>query len=377
MIADCSAVAAGTAPRRRSARPSAGGARPSIRPPRSVLSCVAGAAVIYLAFAIYLYRPYVGSFQTWQWLLPASILAGALGCFVLSRRWVAGFTGSLLAGAVYGFGPYMLGLARYHPTVGLLAAGIPWLFAPAALWGRRRHAFVRATLSLLPFLGVVLFFRVSALAELRLFAAPIQARPQRVDLVGFIAPLVVVSRSAMLTSLYHVPVVAVVLGVAMMAKAHRYGLLVMALVGLALALGGSYLGPRAVVWLGVSPILWLSIPMTCLAVLAGLGLQGLLEAGHSDRKWILAALISAGALAVVTLLLAAKYFQVVFGLADGYARLFVEAAKMYLMAALAAGIVFVIARQRLRLQPLRWAVLCAALTFDIFLGARYLVDKIL
>lgn len=338
---------------------------------------VAGAVVVYVAFVIYLYRPYFDVFRTWQWLLPANALIGALGCFVLSRRWVGGFTGSLLAGAVYGFGPFLLGLARYHPTVGVLAAAIPWTLAPAAFLGRRRHVLVRAGLSLLPFLAVVLFFRIGALEHYRLFAAPIQAQPRKVDLVGFIVPLVVAGRSAMLASLYHVPITALILGVAMMVKARRYGLLLMAAGGLALSLCKSYLGPGAVVWLGVSPILWLSIPMVCFALLAGLGLQGFLEAGFSDRKWILAALMSAAALAIVTLLLAAKYFQVVFGLADGYARLFVEAAKMYLTAALALGIVFVIARQRVRFQPLRWAVLCAALGMDIFLGARYIVDKVL
>ncbi|MBN1362652.1 MAG: hypothetical protein JW993_18790 [Sedimentisphaerales bacterium] len=377
MIAAYSVAPAGTTVRRPSLHPGRDRGTPVLRRPKLALPRLAGALAVYVAFVVYLYRPYFEGFQSWQWLLPTNVLLAAVGCFVVSRRWVAGFTGSLLAGAVYGFGPFMLGLARYHPTAGLLGACIPWLFAPAALWGRRRHALVGAALSLLPFLGVVLFFRVSALEDYRFFAAPIQSQPRPVDLVGFVAPLVVADRGAMLASLYHAPVAALVLGAAMMVKARRYGLLVMAALGLALALCKSYLGPAAVVWLGVSPILWLSIPMVCLAVLAGLGMQGLLDAGHADRKWILAVAICLGALAIVILLLAAKYFQVIFGLADGYAKLFVEAAKMYLMAALAVGIVFAIARQNLRLQPLRWAVLCAALGFDVFLGARYIVDKIL
>ena len=333
--------------------------------------------MLYAAFALYLYRPHFAALRTWQWLLPVNVLIGALGGFALSRRWVAGFAGSFLAGAVYGFGPFLLGLARFHPTVGFLAASIPWLFMPAASLGRQRHPIVGIALSLLPFLAIALFFRVSALEDYRLFAAPIQAELRLVDLVGFIAPLVVVDRSATLVSLYHVPIAALVLGLAMMVKARRYGILLILAVGLALGLCKSYLGPSAIAWLGVSPILWLSIPMVGFAVLAGLGLQGLIEAGHSDRKWILAAAISAGALAIVTLLLAAEYFQVIFGLADGYARLCVEAGKMYLLAALAVGIVFVIARQRLRFHWLRWAVLCAAMGIDIFLGARYIVDRIL
>ena len=72
-----------------------------------------------------------------------------------------------------------------------------------------------------------------------------------------------------------------------------------------------------------------------------------------------------------------KYFQVILGLADGYARLFVQAAKMYLMGALAMVIVFVMARQQMRLRPLRWAILAAALGLDLFLGALHIVGKIL
>ena len=370
-----SLATAGTAPKRRSSAPS----RPVAVLPNSQsdLLRIAGAAVVYVAFLVYLYRPYFGGFQTWQWLMPINVFVGALGCFVVSRRWISGFSGSLLAGAVYGFGPFMLGLMRYHPTVGFLAACVPWLFVPAAFWARRRSRFVGFLSCLLPFAGVVLFFRLGALDALRHYAAPIQAEPQWVDLVGFIAPLVVVGRGAMLASIYHIPTAALVLGVAMMVKARRYSLLVMAVAGVVLAMCRPLFGPQAVAWLGVSPILWLSIPMVCISLLAGLGLQGLLEAGRGDRKWILAAGITLGAFAIATLLLAARYFQVVFHLADGYARLFVDAAKIYLMGALATGIVYVIARQSLRFQPLRWVVLCAALAFDIFLGARYIVDKLL
>jgi len=128
---------------------------------------------------------------------------------------------------------------------------------------------------------------------------------------------------------------------------------------------------------GGGQLLWLSIPLVCLAVLAGVGLQGLIEAGPSDRWWVLLIAACLGALAVVTLLLAAKYFQVILGLADGYARLFVQAAKMYLMGALAMVIVFVMARQQMRLRPLRWAILAAALGLDIYLGALHIVGKIL
>jgi hypothetical protein len=341
------------------------------------------AAAVFVVFAVYLYQPYFERFQRWEWLLPVNVCAAALGCYVLSRRWVAGFGGSLLTGLVYGFGPYMLGLARYHPTAGLLAAAVPWLFVPSAYFGQRRGKWVGIPLLLLPFLVILLFFYLSASEKYRLFAAPLQTELRPQDLAGFVAPLVMAGlpdRTAVLLGVYHVPVAALILGLAMMWKARRYALFVVAVLGFALAFCSAMPGlldARDVAWIGVSPILWLSIPMTCCAAFSGIGLQGLIEAGYGDRKWILAAGVTLGVLAVVTLLMAVDCFQVALGLGAGYARLFVEAAKMYLLGAVAAAILFLMTRQKLRAHWLRCFVLGAALGTDIFLGARYLIDKIL
>jgi len=336
------------------------------------------ATALYTAFAVYLYRPHFPTFSTWQWLLPANAVAAAVGSFILSRRWVMGFLGSFLAGTVYGFGPYLLALGKFHPIAGVLAATIPWLFLPAAFLGRQRHLAVKVLFAILPFAVVVLFFLFFRLdAERRFFAAPIQTTLEPADLVAFIAPLVLLSRTVVLPSLYHVAIAPLILGMGMALKARRFGILLIIAVGFALTFCRSYLTPDQIAWVGVSPALWLSIPLVCLSVLAGIGLQGLIEAGASDRMWVLAVAISLGALAAVTLTLAARYFQVILGLADGYARLFVQAAKMYLLGAAAMLIVFVMARQQMRLQLLRWVVLAAALGLDIFLGAQYIVDKIL
>ena len=347
----------------------------AIRNSQAVISWYVVAAGLYAVFAVYLYRPYFSGLARWQWLLPINACIAGLGAYTLSRRWVPGFTGSLLAGLVYGFGPYLLGLAKFHPTAGLLAAGIPWLLVPAAYLGKKRGKWVGAPLLLLPFVAVLAFFYLSA--QRRLFVAPVQADIRLSDMAGFLAPLVVVDRSTALVGLYHVPVAAFVVGLVMMWKARRNGILVVLVAGFLLAFWNPLLGPSAVAWLGVSPVLWLSIPMTCCAVLAGIGLQGLIEAGHADRKWILAAAIVLGVLAIVTLLLAADCFQVFLGLGAGYGRRFVASAERYLIGTAALGVLFLMARQKLRLHWLRWAVLAAALGIDIFLGARIIVDKIL
>jgi len=333
------------------------------------------AVALYTAFAIYLYQPRFGTFTGWQWLLPVNACAAALGGYALSRRWVAGFTGSLLAGLVYGFGPYLLGLARVHPTAGSLAACVPWLFVPAAVLEKRLGKALSVPLLLVPFGAIVLFSHLAA--GQRLFAAPLHVDVRPTDLVGFVAPLALIPRRSALLGLYHVPMAALVLGFAMMGKARRYSIFILLLAGFLPAFSRSFLDARQIAWLGVSPILWLSIPMAWCAVLAGVGLHGLIEAGFADRRWILAAVIVLGALAIVALLLAAKCFQVFLGLGDGYGRLFVEAAKIYLLGALATGIIFVLTHMKLRLHGLRWVILVAALSVDIFLGAGYIVDRVL
>jgi hypothetical protein len=357
----------------------------AIHNPKSAIPACLAAATLYAAFAVYLYRPHFGQFAGWDWLLPVSACIAALGGYVLSRRWVAGLTGSFLAGLVYGFGPFLLGLAKFHPASSLLAASVPWLFVPAAVsrasrprsegkMPSTRGKWLNLPLWLLPFAVITLFFYLSA--GRRLFAAPLQVGVHPLDLAGFIAPLALIGRSTTLLGVYHVPVAALALGLAMIWKARRYGILLIAAAGLLLTFSRSFLDAGKVAWLGVSPILWLSIPMVWCAVLSGIGLQGLIEAGPADRKWILTAAILLGILAIVALLLATQCFQVFLGLADGDAQLFIKTATIYLGGAVATSIIFFLARQNLRLHWLRWAILCTALGIDIFLGATYIADRI-
>ncbi|GAG24836.1 unnamed protein product, partial [marine sediment metagenome] len=122
---------------------------------------------------------------------------------------------------------------------------------------------------------------------------------------------------------------------------------------------------------------WFTMPMLCCSVLVGAGMQGLASAGFADRGWVLAAAAIMCTLAIVTLLLATKYFQTFLGLGAEYAKLFTEAGKMYVLGAIVAAIIFFMISAKLRIQPLRRIVLYAAMAVDIFLGARFIVDKIL
>lgn len=327
------------------------------------------AIVAYCCFSIYLYLPYFGKLQRFQYLLVVNLIFAALGCYILSRRWVSGFIESLIAGALYGFGPFTLSLVRYHPTAGFLAASIPWLFFPAAFGSKNRPLWLNILLTAIPFLAIVLFFQITV--HFRLFAVPTQTGLELDKTYSFIAPLVAAKQGTTIIGFYHVPIAALIMGLALLITAKRYGIITIIAVGIIL----TFCDPLNI-FLEVSPIMWLTISILCCSIIIGVGLQGFVSAGFADRKWILASTIVMGCLAIVTLLLATKYFQVIFGLGSGYALLFTKEAKMYILGTVAAAIIFFLSRAKLRMHLLREAVLFAATAMDIFLGARFIIDRI-
>jgi hypothetical protein len=330
------------------------------------ISKLVAAVVIYIGFAIYLYQPYFKKFNGLQYLIVVNVCLASLGCFLLSRRWVIGFGGSFFAGVIYGFGPFMLSLTKFHPTAGLLAAAVPWLFCPAAFGPKAKWRWLRMPLSALPFLAILLFFQVSAYC--RLFAIPIQARLHLADLLSLLAPLVVVQQSSTLVGFYHVPIAALVMGLSMLLAARRFGIMIIFCLGAMLAFCGSFLS--------ISPIMWLAIPVLCCSVLVGAGMQGLTSAGFADRRWVLMAATIAAVLSFITLLLATKYYSIFTGFGSKYARVLVETAKMYILGAIAVAIVYFMACAKLRVHWLRWGVLGLATVVDVFFSARFIVDKI-
>ncbi len=324
------------------------------------------AVVIYVGFAVYLYQPYFKKFSGLQYFVVVNVCLASLGSFLLSRRWVGGFGGSFFAGAVYGFGPFMLSLAKFHPMAGFLAAIIPWLFLPAAFGLRSKWRWLRVPLSTLPFLVIVLFFQVSAYRHL--FVIPTQIRLHLADLGGLLAPLVIASSRTVAIGFYHIPVAAFVMGFSMLLVARRFGIMIVFCFGVILAFCGSFLD--------ISAIMWLTIPVLCCSILIGAGAQGLVSAGLGDRKWVFTTAVVMVVLSAATLLLAVEYFQIFVGLGDEYAKLFADTAKMYILGTIAVTIFYFLVRARLRIHWLRWAVLGSAMAVDIFFGARFVVDRI-
>jgi len=324
------------------------------------------AVVIYIGFAVYLYRPYFGKFSGQHYLIVISVCLASAGCFLLSRRWVSGFGGSFFAGVIYGFGPFILLLAKFHPTASFLAASIPWLFLPAAFGPKARWRWLRVPLSVLPFLGIALFFQASA--RYHLYAVPTQIKLNSADLVGLFAPLIVAGREEVVVGFYHIPIAAFAVGFSMLLVARRFGVMIVFCLGVILAFCRPFLS--------ISPIMWMTIPVLCCSIIIGAGAQGLVSAGSGDRKLLFAAVVIMAALSVTTLLFAVQYFQIFAGLGAEYANLFAETARMYILGMIAVAIFYFLARAKLRIHWLRWAILGSAMAVDIFFGARFIVDKI-
>ncbi len=330
------------------------------------------AAGIYIVFALYLFEPYLSPSNKLLYFWPVNIWLASMGCFILSRRWVAGFGGSFFAGIIYGFGPYMLGLIKFHPhpLAGLLVAAIPWLFYPAAFGLKDKWKWLSFILAVIPFLAIALFFYTAS--AMRLFPISTQAKLNASDLYSLLTPLVAAKLGTTLIGFYHIPLASLVMGLFMLVAARRYSIMTIIVSGIILTFWDS-LNFR----LGISPLIWLSIPALCFSVIIGAGFQGLSSTGFGDRKWILAAAIILGVLAIVTLLLATKYFQVFLSLADGYARLFVETAKIYLLGAVVLISCFFMSAGKLQLHHVREVLIGIAMSLDIFISARFIIDKLL
>jgi len=321
-------------------------------------------AGIYASLAFCLFQPH---FSKFAYLLVINVFLSALGCFVLSRRWVSSFVGSFFGGAIYGFGPFGLWLSGFHPSIGLLAASIPWLLCPAALCSKRKLWWISAPLSALPFLAIWLAFQISV--QYRLFPIPIHTKLDLADLAGLLAPLAALERTMPLVGFYHVPIAALILGSSMLLKARRFGIMTIFAIGTTLAFCGPFFN--------ISPIIWLTIPVLCCSILIGMGIQGFALAGYADRKWVLITTGIMAVLAIITLLLAIKYHNIFAGIGSKYARLLTQTAKMYILGAITTAVIFFMARAKLRLTALRLVILSLAISVDILFCSSFIAYRIL
>ena len=331
--------------------PGRSGGRPRLWGPTDLLLSVA----LYGVLAIMVFAPMLVHAQGLGFLPAIASVVGAAGTFILSRRWIAAWPASFLAGAVYGFGPFALGFLRFHPAASLVPAWVPWLFCLAAFRHGRRRGSLRdglyaGTLAILPFGFIIAFFQCCA--AMRFW--PVPADPFGAQTwAGLLVPQAVPG-----VGVYHVPLVLLVVGLAVHALARRAGPLVVVAVALVLAMSPPVLQ--------VSPVAWLAIPTLYAAVLAGVGAQTLAWAGRADGGVLGLALGAAGVLAAMT---------VVLGLRFAPSAVYFDAARLYGRAAVMSAAILFVAWSGARWHGLRWAILVAALGLDLILGARLLVSQ--
>ena len=204
---------------------------------------ICAAAVIYIGLAVYLYQPYLKHFKIIQYIIGLNSILAALGCFVLSRRWISAFAASVFAGVVYGFSPFAFGFAAYHPLAGVPLAILPWLFCPAAFWrrwfGLTRKSFwaglVTAGLSLLPFVVIAFFFWACAQESIGpFFPLPKNAKLHLAGMLGLVTPLALKPHN-FIFGFYHIPTVVGLMGLFIYSASARIGVMIIAAAGLCLA----------------------------------------------------------------------------------------------------------------------------------------------
>ncbi len=336
--------------------------------PQSSLSAQAGLFfIIYSAFCIYLYIPYFPHLITQQYLLIVSSPIGALGVFILSRRWVSSCWCSFAAGALYGFGPFVLSLSQFHITASLLGAFIPWLFMPAVFWFRKkRNRLLTIMMMSFPFMAIIGFFQLSA--RLGLFAMPIQTTNRFRQLYSLLYPLIPVYDSVVTFSFYHIPVSLIVFGTAMFITAKRHLFLYVTILGMVLGVCKSFLL--------VSPLIWFSIPAVWGSIYMATGMEGFLLAGKKDAKWFVIIALIASCLGLFNWFCAKQLFCFT-AAAENQTLLFYQSVQLHILAGVLSMMMFFLCRSCFHFKRFRLCFLSAAVLLDIFICSMIVIRHVM
>lgn len=322
--------------------------------------------LLYTLFSIYLFRPYMDRFSPVDLLYILNPIAAAAGVYVLSKRWIYHWTPSLIAGAVYGFGPFGLGFTTFHPLAGLSWMMVGWLLLPAVYWRRGKEPDMfrfggRAIFSLLPFIWIVLVFWISV----QPWAGPFALLPQNTaltlhDFMGLIFPLYEVGKH-LVFGLFHASLVLALMGVFVFVKLQRVAFLIPIAVGLILAFWEPLFQ--------VSPVVWAAFPILFLSILCGLGFETLMTAGKPDSRWIVVCAAFATGLA-------AFFYGISVGVILISPEVFKLTALLYGLTAFALWLLLCLIRLQLHWPVAKWLLLTAAAGIDLVFSARYVVDRL-
>ena len=172
-------------------------------------------------------------------------------------------------------------------------------------------------------------------------------------------PLSMAAGRPVILGLCHSGLMMAMMGLFVYLSAQRITVLIPPAVGLVLA----FLDPV----FRVSPIIWASLPMVFLSILAGLGIQSLLWAGKSDAKWALICTLAALGMAGVSLSL---YLP-------DKADVYQNAVVFYLAGFVGLAVLFLLIRMGVRWLFLRWLILAGIVAADCFMTGQWLVNTLI
>ena len=317
------------------------------------------AFVAYTIFAAWLFYPYKQNFSAMQFIWPAQTIIAATGVFVISRRWVLSFFASLAGGAVYGFGTYACSLLCYHPFAGIVYAILPWTFVPAVFlyqWINldRLHTSILSALLVL----LTVFFILAAYhfaAAKYFYPIPVQTRLSAKALFGIIDPLGV-KQDIFAPGLYHVCMAGLLMGIAVLIKTKRIGMIIL----FAVTTAAAFYKPV----LNVPPVVWASIPVLICSIMIASGLETIVLAGAADGKWLLCSVALLLLLSIADVFLAHQ------------TEIIPLSAALYGIGVVAVLFIYFIAEANIAWHPVRMFILYSAVFLDILISTKRNIDMI-
>ncbi len=325
----------------------------------SKLHKISLAILFYLGVCAFVFYPARTGLDFNRLFIIANLLIASIAVFLLCARWINSFAASLLAGLLFGFSPFALGLFCYHPAAVIAYTMLPICFWPAAFlpdslnFRKHSHLFASAILSLLPFLMIAFYFQL--LSRIKLTPIPLTFYPDIRHILSFVSPLAVKPHD-LAFSFYCASVPAVIMAAFILAKIRRISIVLILAVSIALSLCQPIFA--------VPPIFWLSASILVIAIAAGVGSQAVVLANRSDRNYLLAAALITAAFAVISFVLARQTSAVMIS------------AKMYSLVFLAVLIIYFLSRSSLPVRAGRWIILSAAFAVDFLIISRILLAKI-
>lgn len=319
------------------------------------LSQLVYAVCIYLYVSICLYGPYLRNFSHIEFLFVINSTAGSIGCFLLSRRWTKTFTASLLAGAVYAFGPFSLAFSAYHPFAGVPAAMLPWLFIPVTIFRpQKRFTVFSAALNVafyaFPFVIILAFFLLLSLPSIGPFFPMPVIKANLVNLSPIVFPLTGNAQDFTI-SFYHLPFLSLLMGILLYVSSRNIALIILSAVGLCL----SFCEPV----FETPPIVWTLMLVTSCSILAAMGSEILTQSKKTTVKWILPLFLVSSVLAVFSYLTGQTYCGTIY------------AGASFLLAATA-----MIPQKSRNRQFVISIIFYTACFADIISGAKYTLEQI-